>query len=144
MKIDPVYVTVLDSLGDVARKMAESKKDMAIVRNDKGEIQGLVTSHDLFEAIRTYVLGKQMLEQIPRDIRELKVTSIMKGAYPKEFMEACGLTGTNVCITLWEDEPVYNAIRTMAISGIDHILITGEKGIVGTLSDDDLVKVFLE
>jgi hypothetical protein len=30
----------------------------------------------------------------------------------------------------------------MAVAGIDHIIISGEGGIVGTLSDDDLVKAF--
>jgi hypothetical protein len=32
----------------------------------------------------------------------------------------------------------------MAIAGIDHILIVGDEGVVGTLSDNDLVKAFLE
>jgi len=59
-------------------------------------------------------------------------------------MEACGLTGTQVCISLGEDETIANAIRVMAIAGIDHILIVGGEGVVGTLSDNDLIKAFLE
>ncbi len=81
-----------------------------------------------------------MLEQVPSDLRELRITSVMKGSYTREFMEACGLTGTNVCISLGEDEPVRNAVRVMAVTGLDHILISGEGGVIGTLSDDDLVK----
>jgi CBS domain-containing protein len=144
MKKSPLFVLPTETLGGVAEKMGVEKKDIAVVEDKKGEVQGIVTSHDLFDAMRTWVLQKEMLEQIPRDIRDLKVTSIMKGVYTKEFMEACGLSGTNVCITLGEDDTIANAVRVMAVAGIDHILISGEGGVVGTLSDDDLVKAFVE
>jgi CBS domain-containing protein len=136
MKKKPLFVLPTETLGGVAEKMGAEKKD------PKGEVKGIVTSHDLFDAMRTWILGKDTLEQIPGDIRELKVSNIMKGAYTKEFMEACGLTGTNVCISLGEEDTVANAVRVMAVAGIDHIIISGEGGIVGTLSDDDLVKAF--
>jgi CBS domain-containing protein len=142
MKKKPLFVLPTETLGGVAEKMGAEKKDVVIVRDPKGEVKGIVTSHDLFDAMRTWILGKDTLEQIPRDIRELKVSNIMKGAYTKEFMEACGLTGTNVCISLGEEDTVANAVRVMAVAGIDHIIISGEGGIVGTLSDDDLVKAF--
>ena len=144
VKKNPLFISPTHTLGDVAKAMAEEKKDIAVVKDKKGEVQGIVTSHDLFDAMRTWVLQKDMLEQIPSDIRELKVTSIMKGAYTKEFMEACGLTGTNVCITLGEDDTIANAVRVMAVTGLDHILISGEGGVTGTLSDDDLVKAFVD
>jgi CBS domain-containing protein len=144
MKKSPLFVSPTSSLGEVADTMGREKKDIAVVRDKKGEVLGLVTSHDLFDAMRTWVLQKDMLEQIPSEIRELRVTSIMKGAYTKEFMEACGLTGTNVCITLGEDDTIANAIRVMAVTGLDHVLISGEGGIVGTLSDDDLIKSFTD
>jgi CBS domain-containing protein len=144
MKKNPLFISPTHSLGDVAKAMGEEKKDIAVVKDKKGEVQGLVTSHDLFDAMRTWVLQKDMLEQIPNDIRELKVINIMKGAYTKEFMETCGLTGTNVCITLGEDDTIANAIRVMAVTGLDHILISGEGGVVGTLSDVDLVKAFVD
>ena len=142
MKKKPLFVLPTETLGGVAEKMGVEKKDIVIVKDLKGEIKGIVTSHDLFDAMRMWVLGKDTLEQIPGDIRELKVTNIMKGIYTKEFMEACGLTGTNVCISLGEEDTVANAVRVMAVAGIDHILISGEGGIVGTLSDNDLVKAF--
>ena len=144
VKRNPLIVAPTDSLGDLAGKMARQKKDIAVVMDKSGEVMGLVTSHDLFDALRTYVLGKDTLEQVPNEIRDLKVTSIMKGSYTKEFMEVCGLTGTQVCVTLSEDEKISNAVRTMSISGLDHILISGSDGIVGTLSDDDLIQAFLE
>ncbi len=133
-----------ETLGDVARKMGEEKRDIVVVRDKKGEVQGIVTSHDLFDAMVTWVLGKDTLELVPGDVRELKVTNVMKGTYTKEFMEACGLVGTNVCITLGEDDTVVNAVRTMAVTGLDHILISGEGGVIGTLSDDDLTRAFVE
>ena len=142
MKKKPLFVLPTETLGGVAEKMGVEKKDIVIVKDLKGEIKGIVTSHDLFDAMRMWVLGKDTLEQIPGDIRELKVTNIMKGIYTKEFMEACSLTGTNVCISLGEEDTVANAVRVMAVAGIDHILISGEGGIVGTLSDNDLVKAF--
>ena len=142
MKKKPLFVLPTETLGNVADKMGTEKKDVVIVKDHEGIIKGIVTSQDLFDAIRTWVLGKDTLEQTPGDIRELKVTNIMKGVYTKEFMEACGLTGTNVCISLGEEDTIANAIRVMAVAGINHILISGENGIVGTLSDDDLVKVF--
>jgi CBS domain-containing protein len=142
MKKKPLFIATTQTLGEVAGAMGAGGKDIAIVRDKKGEVQGLVTSHDLFDAMVTWVLQKDMLEQIPRDVRDLKVSSILKGAYTKEFMEACGLTGTNVCISLGEDDKLANAIRVMAVTGLDHILINGEDGVVGTLSDDDLIKAF--
>jgi CBS domain-containing protein len=144
MKQNPLFVSPTNSLGEVADAMGKEKKDIAVVKDKKGEVQGIVTSHDLFDAMRTWVLQKDMLEQIPSEIRELRITSIMKGAYTREFMEACGLTGTNVCITLGEEDTLANAIRVMAVTGLDHILINGEGGVVGTLSDDDLIKAFTD
>jgi CBS domain-containing protein len=144
MKKDPLFVSPTHTLGDVAEAMGKERKDIAVVNDKKGVVLGIITSHDLFDALRTWVLQKDMLEQIPSEVRELKVANIMKGAYTKEFMEACGLTGTNVCITLGEDDTIANAIRVMAVTGLDHILISGEGGVVGTLSDDDLVKAFID
>ena len=66
----------------------------------------------------------------------------MKAPLAMEFMEACGLTGTNMCIVLGEDDTVANAMRVMAIGGVDHILIIGEDGVSGTLSASDLLKAF--
>jgi predicted transcriptional regulator len=143
MKKKPLKVGLDESLGGVAQKMSTEKKDVAIVMEPDGVLKGLVTSHDFFQAMQTYVLGKDSIEQIPQEVRDLKVTTIMKGSYTKEFMEACGLTGANVCITLGEEETIKNAIRVMAITGVDHILIYGSNGITGTLSDDDLIQVFL-
>ena len=144
MKRNPLIVGPDEDLRSVATKMAREGKDVVVVRTAEVEVRGLVTAGDLFGAVRAYVLGKDLLEKIPMDIRDVRVAEIMKGAQATEFMEACGMTGTQVCITLGEDESIAQAIRVMAIAGIDHILIIGDKGVVGTLSDNDLVKAFLE
>ncbi len=144
MKKAPLFISPTHTLGQVAEAMGKEKRDLAVVKDAKGIVQGIVSSHDLFDAMRTWVLQKDTLEQIPSELRELRVANVMKGAYTKEFMEACGLTGTNVCITLGEDDTIANAVRVMAVTGLDHILISGEGGVVGTLSDDDLVKALAD
>ncbi|TFH15479.1 CBS domain-containing protein [Candidatus Bathyarchaeota archaeon] len=106
-------------------------------------VKGLITASDIYYAMKSYVLGKNMMESFPMEIRDIKISELMKAPMAIEFMEACGLTGTNMCIVLGEDDTVANAIRVMAIGGVDHILIIGDDGISGTLSDNDLLEAFL-
>lgn len=87
-------------------------------------------------------MGTHMLEAIPMEIRDVKVGELMKAPLPMEFMMACGLAETNACIVLGEENTAVDAMRMMVISGIDHILIIGDSGVIGTLSDNDLLKVF--
>jgi predicted transcriptional regulator len=141
MKKDPIIVPPNESLAIVSKKMATKEKDIAVVK--EGEIvKGLVTASDIYHAMRSYILGKNMLESIPMEIRDIKIGELMKAPIAMEFMEACGLTGPNMCIVLGEENTVADAMRVMAISGVDHILIVGDDGIVGTLSDNDLLKAF--
>ena len=142
MKKNPIVVRPETSLREVASQMAEKGKDVVVVRDAADIVRGLVTASDLFGAMRSYVLGKDLLEQLPNDIRDVQVQEIMRGTKAEEFMEACGLRGTNLCITLGEWDSVLNAVRVMALGGVDHILIIGEGGILGTLSDNDLIKAF--
>ncbi|MFH1178895.1 MAG: CBS domain-containing protein [Candidatus Bathyarchaeota archaeon] len=141
MKKDPIIVDPNDSLADVSKKMAKKGKDVVVVQSD-GVVKGLVTASDIYYAMKSYVLGKNMLESIPMEIRDLKIGELMKAPMAIEFMEACGLTGANMCIVLGEEDTAANAMRVMAISGVDHILIIGDDGVSGTLSDNDLLKVF--
>lgn len=141
MKGSPLVVDPNESLADVSKKMAKHDKDVVVVKD--GElVKGLVTATDIFYAMKSYVLGKNMLETIPMEIRDIKVSELMKGPMAIEFMEACGLTGTNMCIVLGEEDTVADAMRVMAIGGVDHILIINKEGIAGTLSDNDLLKSF--
>ena len=141
MKKDPIIIEPNETLAEVSKKMAAKEKDVVVVR--EGElVKGLVTASDIYYAMKSYVLGKNMLESIPMEIRDIEISELMKAPMAIEFMEACGLTGTNMCIVLGEDDTVADAMRVMAISGVDHILIIGEDGIAGTLSDNDLLKAF--
>lgn len=141
MNKNPVLVNPGESLTDVSKKMATKGKDVVVVM--EGEIvKGLVTASDIFFAMRSYVLGKNMLESIPIELRDMKIGELMQTPKAVEFMEACGLTGTNMCIVLGEEDNVADAIRVMAIAGVDHILIIGDDGVSGTLSDNDLLKAF--
>lgn len=141
MKRTPLVVDPSETLGDVSKKMAKKGKDVVVVKEDE-LVQGLVTASDIFYAMKSYVLGKNMLETIPMEIRDIKITELMKAPMAIEFMQACGLTGTNMCIVLGEEDSVADAMRVMAIGGVDHILIVGDEGISGTLSDNDLIKAF--
>ena len=141
MNGNPVIVSPNETLAEVSKKMAKHSKDVVVVR--EGElVKGLVTASDIYYAMKSYVLGKNMLESIPMEVRDIKISELMKAPMAIEFMEACGLTGTNMCIVLGEDDTVANAMRVMAIGGVDHILIIGDDGISGTLSDNDLLRAF--
>jgi predicted transcriptional regulator len=140
MKPNPMIIAPDESLGDVSKKMANKGKDIVVVEDD-GIVLGLVTASDIYFAMKSYVLGKNMLENIPMEIRNIKINELMKVPQAMKFMEACGLTGFDMCIVLSEDDNAADAIRVMAVSGIDHILIYDENGITGTLSDNDLLKV---
>ena len=141
MKKKPLIVSPTESLATVSKKMAKDEKDVVVVR--EGElVKGLVTASDIYYAMKSYVLGKNMLESIPMEVRDIKIGELMKAPMAHEFMEACGLTGTNMCIVLGEEDTVADAMRVMAIGGVDHILIIGDDGVSGTLSDNDLLKAF--
>lgn len=141
MKPNPLIVSPNDSLADVSKKMAVLDKDIAVVEQDD-TVMGLVTVGDIYFAMKSFVIGKNLLENIPMEIRNVKITELMKVPHAMEFMEACGLTGATSCIALGEEDKAVDAIRVMAVSGVDHILIVNEKGVSGTLSDNDLIKVF--
>ncbi|MFH0849638.1 MAG: CBS domain-containing protein [Candidatus Bathyarchaeota archaeon] len=141
MKKEPLVVDPDDHLAAVSKKMASKGKDVVVVMKD-GLVKGLVTAGDIFFDMKSYVLGKNMLESIPVEIRDMRVGELMKAPQAMEFMEACGLTGTNMCIVLGEEDIIADAMRAMVICGVDHILIVGQKGVSGTLSDNDLLKAF--
>jgi predicted transcriptional regulator len=56
MKKGPVVVAPNDSLATVL-KMANKETDLAVVK--EGEtVKGLVTSNDIYHAMRSYIIGK--------------------------------------------------------------------------------------
>jgi CBS domain-containing protein len=62
------------------------------------------------------------------------------------FMTKCefntGKSSKNACIQLDEDEDVISAIKVMYEAGVNHLLVTGEKGSpVGIVSSLELVKL---
>ena len=138
MKENPLIVGPSESLAAVSKKMVDKGKDVVVVMDDD-LVRGLVTAEDIFFAMKSYVLGKNMFEEMPMEVRDMKVAELMKAPPAMEFMQACGLTGTNMCIVLGEDDKAADAIRVMAIGGVDHILIVGDEGVAGTLSEADLI-----
>ena len=139
MKKNPLVVKPSEDLATVSKKMVDKGRDVVVVM-DEDVVRGLVTAEDIFFAMKSYVLGKNMLEEIPMEVRDMKVSELMRAPSAMEFMQACGLTGTNMCIVLGEEDKAADAIRVMAIGGVDHILIVSDEGVVGTLSEADLIK----
>lgn len=144
MRKDLVYVRPESTLGDVASVMSRSGTDVAVVRSKGNEVLGLITASELFDAMRSYVLGKDILENIPVNLRDIRVQELMRNRRATEFMEVCGLSGIRVCLSISDDDTIANAIRVLAMSGISHLLVIGEKGVVGTLCAEDLVKAFAD
>lgn len=66
------------------------------------------------------------------------------GGTKADFIGACGLKGTQVCISLGEWDINANAVKVRAISGLDHILIVGKGDVADTHSDNDLLKAFIK
>jgi CBS domain-containing protein len=139
MEKDPLVVKPSESLAAVSKKMADEDKDVVVVM-EGDTVRGLVTAKDIFFAMKSYVLGKNMFEEMPMEVRDMKIAELMRAPSAMEFMEACGLTGHHMCIVLGEDDKAADAIRVMAIGGVDNILIVGDEGVVGTLGEADLIK----
>ena len=76
------------------------------------------------------------------EIRNMKVSELMKVPQAMGVMKACGIMGFDMCVVLNENDNVEEAVRVMTVSGLDHVLIYGEDGITGTLSNNDLIKAF--
>jgi predicted transcriptional regulator len=140
---DMVYVKPDATLREVASIMAGSETDVAVVRSDKNEVIGLITAQELFDALRSYVLGKDVLENIQEDVRDIRVNELMRGIRALDFMNVCSLTGVRVCISLDENESVANAVRVLSMAGISHLLVMSEDGVSGTLCAEDLIKAFI-
>ena len=69
-----------------------------------------------------------------------------KGTKISTFMTKCEFntekSSKNACIQLDEDEEVISAIKVMYEAGVNHLLVTGEKGKpVGIVSSLELVKL---
>ncbi len=137
-----LYVAPDSTLGEVAEKISGSESNLAVVRTEAGEVVGMVSVVDLFHAMRAFLLGADLIEKMPSDLRELRIREVLGGTEAREFMEACGLSGTNVCIRVDEGDTIANAIRVMTMVGTGNLLVTGREGVVGTLSEGDVVKAF--
>ncbi len=138
-----LYAKPEATLGEVASLMAQKGTDVAVVRSNDAQVIGLITAQELFYALRAYVLGKDFLENIKTDLRDIRVKEMMRSVKALDFMDVCSLTGTKVCIGISENETVANAIRVLSMAGITHLLINDKNGVIGTLCAEDLVKAFI-
>ena len=143
MRTDIVYTAVEERLADVIFKMSMVGTDIVIVKS-KDDIVGLITTTDIYSALVKEVFTEDAKKaEIPKEIEDIKVIDIMRGPATKKFMTSCQINGPNPCVQTDENITIKNAIRLMDMSGLHHILITGEKNkLVGTLSSNDIIKGF--
>jgi CBS domain-containing protein len=72
MKKDPLIVDPDDYLAAVSKRMVGECSDLVVVMRDR-LVKGLVTAEDIFFAMKSYVLGKDLLESIPVGIHDMRV-----------------------------------------------------------------------
>ncbi len=141
MKRNPLIIPPNLSLSEASAILTKKNKDVAIIIEEK-QLRGLVTRYDIFDALKAFVFSTLFSTRDHDKLRNANVESIVKGIYKNEFMKMCGL-GSEVCLTLAEGDSVEKAVRLMGATGIYTTLVMGEKGVVGTLSYSDLVKVLV-
>jgi CBS domain-containing protein len=104
MKKEVTSVSVDDTLKDVKDKMVEKGVDFVVVKAD-GEIVGIITNTDILAYISA---GKDLTKQ-----------------QANKCMTACKLEGTNPCLQVFEDSSLDEAMKIMAVTGVNHLLCMG-------------------
>jgi CBS domain-containing protein len=126
VKWDSPSVDMQGTLRMATTKMADSGVSALVIKNGD-EVAGIVTDMDL---IRCIARGD--------DLDGVPVSS---------FMTSCEIiSGKKIktpCIQLDETQSVKNAIGTMDLAGVRHLLVTGEKG-AGIISVQDLLRLVVE
>ncbi|MEE8402930.1 MAG: CBS domain-containing protein [Candidatus Hydrothermarchaeaceae archaeon] len=117
---EPATVNIDATFHDVKEKMVEEGTSVVLIKAG-AEIVGVVTDTDVFAHSAA---GK--------DLNATKV---------KKHMTACELGGVNPCLQIFEDSPVEDAVRIMAISGVHHLLVWGKDGhLSGVISSKNILK----
>jgi len=55
-------------------------------------------------------------------------------------MGACRLTGINPCIQIDPEASVEDAARLMSSSGVHHVLVVGDRGVVGVFTVRGMIR----
>ena len=120
MTMDIATVSTDATFREVKEMMVE--KDVSAVLVEAGDaIVGLVTDTDI---LAHAAAGK--------NLDSLKVG---------KYMTVCEVGGINPCLQVFEDSPVEDAIKIMAISGVNHLLVWGKGGhVCGVISSKDVLK----
>jgi CBS domain-containing protein len=118
-------IDIDDSLETAIERMAESNVSVLAAKVGE-ELIGIVTVWDVLNGLANNF--------------DRKATSI------STFMTKCDFntdhSTKNSCIQLDEDEDVISAIKVMYEAGVNHLLVTGERGKpVGIVSSLELIKL---
>lgn len=120
MRTEFATVGIEDTFHDVKEKLIKQKTTVAIVRT-KGGIAGMVTDTDVLAH-----------SSAGKDLNLIKV---------KNRMSVCEIGGLNPCLQVFEESPVEEAAKIMAVSGVHHLLVWGKGGrISGVISSLDILK----
>ncbi|MBU1565731.1 MAG: CBS domain-containing protein [Proteobacteria bacterium] len=118
-------IDIDDSLDMAIQLMAETNVSVLAVKVG-AELIGIVSVWDVLNGLAN-----------DYDRKETKISTFMTKC---EFNT--GKSSKNACIQLDEDEDVISAIKVMYEAGVNHLLVTGEKGSpVGIVSSLELVKL---
>lgn len=135
------YLTVSpkDTLEKVAKYMIDSENDFAVVM-DNGDLRGLISASEIIHEVSSSVVTKLSLDKIPSEIRQLQVSELMNNPKSMNFMESCGFDGTKLAISIGEQNTIEEAVQLFASSAVELVLVLDQKGIVGIMTENDLLK----
>ena len=118
-------IDIDDSLDMAIQLMAETNVSVLAVKVGM-ELIGIISVSDVMNALAH-----------DYDRQQTKITTFMTKC---EFNTES--SSKNACVQLDEDEDVISAIKVMFKAGVNHLLVTGEKGKpVGIVSSLELVKL---
>jgi predicted transcriptional regulator len=141
MDREPLVISIDTDLANIINTMADSDKKVAIVM-DGIKIKGIIKFSDLCYAIKVYILEKLVSDDIPFKERKTRVEQMMKSPTLREICEKCGFDRQGPPISVEEEHTVADAIKVMASSGLDTLLVRRGKKDPSILTDEDVIKVF--
>jgi predicted transcriptional regulator len=120
MRPDPPTVPFDGSLRDALGAMVDNDRSSVLVM-DGDNVVGVIGAEDI---------GRLVAKGVD-----------LKGAWVRDFVAACLLTGNQPCVQIRDDDTVLNALKVMDNWAATQIVVVNEKDkVVGTLSVLDALK----
>jgi predicted transcriptional regulator len=124
MRPDPPIVPFGGTLREALGAMVDNDRSSVLVM-DGDDLVGLISAEDI---------GRLVAKGVDLD-----------GAWVRDFVAACLLTGNQPCVQIRDDDTVLNALKVMDNWTATQIVVVNEKNkVVGTLSVLDALKGWLK